>query len=117
MGGRVGDRSPASADATPTATPQRRRTSMCIRNRKVTLVCTVANLAPGTQYRDPAGETWLMTDLPQTTDSRDLQHDVPEGPMSTVVNLSTGHVTQVRSDIRLGYDRKGRLYAARRLNK
>jgi hypothetical protein len=79
---------------------------MCLASsHKVEFVCAVGDLKPGQRYRDPDGNEFLITDGLPAFDS-----------FATVVNVATGEMKQVRTHIRLGYDRLGRLYAARRLN-
>lgn len=83
---------------------------MCIGKHQYarTLVCTVGDLKPGQKYRDPDGQTWLVTDLPAEAGYQDT--------LTVVVNVETGHTKQVANGIKLGYDREGRLYAGRYLN-
>ncbi|HYT89470.1 MAG TPA: hypothetical protein VEL76_12260 [Gemmataceae bacterium] len=78
---------------------------MCIAtNRPPTLVCTIGDLFAGASYHDPDGDTFVVTDRARDADS------------TTVVNLRTGRVTPVYSDVKLGRDEKGRLYASTYLN-
>lgn len=70
-----------------------------------TLVCQVGDLKLGDQYRTPEGETRIMTDGTTGMDGYSL-----------VVCLETGKVHNVNNSIKLGTDRRGRLYASRSLN-
>lgn len=83
---------------------------MCERtNLPIAPVCRVGHLLAGEKYRDPAGETYLVLDVATNL--------LPLSPTTVVVNIRTGKVIEARSDIHLGRDRKGRLYAARQLNR
>lgn len=76
-------------------------------DRPVEFACTVADLAPGRLYRDPDGKTFMVTSgVPGSSYDGSI----------TVVRLDDGVLIEIRSDLRLGYDREGRLYASRRLN-
>ncbi len=67
------------------------------------VVAEVGNLPEGTRYRDPDGNTWMVT-------SERGVNDV------TVVNIDSGKLLAVHIKTRLGHDRRGRLYAGRFLN-
>lgn len=69
------------------------------------VVCQVGDLKPGQQYRMPEGETRIMTD-----------GDAGMDGYSLTVCLETGKVHNTNNSIKLGTDRRGRLYASRSLN-
>ena len=79
-------------------------------NHKVERVCEVGDLVPGQTYRDPDGNTLMMIDLSPNELGGEVSTD------SAVVCLDNGRVLKIRNDIQLGYDQRGRLYAAKRLN-
>lgn len=69
-------------------------------------VCTVGELPHGSNYRDPNRNAWLVT-----------KPTVNANPNTrVVVNLTTGAIEEHPSDLKLGRDRCGRLYASRTLN-
>jgi hypothetical protein len=68
------------------------------------LACTIADLVPGDFYHNSDGDTFIILALTRTADS------------TMVVNARTGQVTPVYSDVKLGYDERGRLYSSRALN-
>src|SRR5687767_5436502 len=68
-------------------------------------VCTVGDLKPGDRFRDPEGNEFVVT------------HGLPNfGDFKVTVNIDTGATYNATLDLRLGTDRKGRLYASRYLN-
>lgn len=94
---------------------------MCVATGKPpTLVCTLGDLQPGTEFHTPDGETWMVTSLAKDDDD------------TIVINLGNarggynafgkngdeikGRVTPMRADTKLGYDHKGRFYASSKLN-
>lgn len=101
---------------------------MCQATGKVpSLACTLGDMQPGTQFHDPNGETWMVTNL-QYSELR-----LPNEPTSVmVVNVGNGDrnrfgnaltnnefrglVTPMYSDLKLGYDHRGRLYVSTALN-
>lgn len=80
---------------------------MCIstERRKVALVCQVGDLVPGRRYRSPSGQTLMVLDDPSGLDGT-----------SEVVDLENGRTHSVANSTKLGYDRRGSLYASQGLN-
>lgn len=68
------------------------------------LVCQVGDLKPGMRFRTPDGSEYMITDA-ETVDG-----------LTGVVKLANGQLDIERSDLKLGRDRRGRLYASRYLN-
>lgn len=83
--------------------------------------CCLGDVAIGTEFHTPDGETWLVTSIP-----------APDTIDVVVVNIGNargsynrfgrngdelkGRVTPMRADIKLGRDHKGMLYASTSLN-
>lgn len=75
-----------------------------------TLVCTIGDLNPGVLYHDQYGGRFVVTDCV------DAELNTSGVKNTIVLNLDNGHVGPVYSDIKLGYDHKGRFYTSTMLN-
>ncbi len=79
---------------------------MCIReDGHRVLATTVAALAAGGVYRTPDGATMMVVTPKRYNDA-----------VASVVDLATGRLDEVYADLKLGHDKKDRLYASRFLN-
>lgn len=76
-------------------------------------VCTIGDCSPGTLFHGPDGENFVVLDTSRAT----VGTPIAQVANSTlVVDIRTGRITPVYSDIKLGYDERGRLYTSRFLN-
>jgi hypothetical protein len=63
--------------------------------RAPALVCTVGDLTPGSFFHGPSGENYIVLALARSADS------------TGVIDVSSGRITPVYSDIKLGIEGAG----------
>lgn len=69
-------------------------------------VCRIGDLKPGDHFRTPEGRTWLVT-----------AHQQPNSEHQFCACIEDGRMDAIPDGVRLGRDRRGRLYASRYLNR
>ncbi len=84
---------------------------MCLyTQRKPVQVCTLSDLAPGTEFHLPNGDAFVVVD---TTSDLVLSASSTD---AVVVNIRTGKVGPMYANLAMAYDRYGRFYASTDLN-